>query len=155
MRTVWSTSPRDNPHWTHVCISALVVLGVVAMLNMFGAAPESMAMPTVQSHETVQSHGTVAGSHDSNLHVAAVAAVAAAAAVVPTPDGGMSMSDCCGLTALCLAMIAGISALLIARRPSGGRVMWQIPRPRAVTLGRAVTPFFSVSPLQRTAVLRL
>lgn len=141
-----------------VCLSALVVLGVVAMLNMLGATPESMTMPA--THQMTQTDG--AGHTQQPVHDTAAAPGAGShhlaahlPAGAPTPDGGMSMADCCGLTALCLALVAGIGALLSAHRPSAGRVVRQLPRPLTVALGRAVAPFLSVTPLQRTAVLRL
>ncbi len=70
---------------------------------------------------------------------------------------GMSMSECCGLLMLCIAIVMGIGALAMARMPRTGRarVLWQRPAPHTVTLGRALAPLFSSSPLQRTAVLRI
>lgn len=70
---------------------------------------------------------------------------------------GMSLSECCGLLSLCIAMIMGVGALALAllRRTGRGRVLWQVPPPHTFTLGRTLAPHYSMSPLQRTAVLRL
>lgn len=149
MRAAPLFSSRDTPHWSRVCVNALLVLGVVAMLNMLGANSESMA-PLGSSHDTSMSHAQtavpLADAEDSGRHLAPA---------MPIHDGGLSVADCCGLVMLCVAMIVGISAFVLSGRPSGGRLMWQMPRPHTFTLGRAVAPFFSISPLQRTAVLRL
>lgn len=140
---------RDTPHWSRVCVHALLVLGVVAMMNMLGANSESMGLDSSQE-SMVMTHSQVAAPlaevADSGHHAASAA---------PAPDGGTTLADCCGLVMLCVILVAGISAFVLAGRPSGGRMMWQVPRPHTFSLGRTAAPFFSTTPLQRTAALRL
>lgn len=150
VRTTQLIEPRDTPHWSRVCVSALLVLGVVAMANMLGANPDSMALSS--SHDTaLTQHGVAAAP----FHGTEDSAGLPAATVKPPLGSGESLSDCFGLVMLCMAMVIGISALLLSRRAPGGHVMWQLPRPHTIALGRAVAPFCSATPLQRTAVLRL
>lgn len=148
MNIARTTALRRPPHWLRVCLSAFLALGVAGMLNMFMPAPDATALES--THSTAISYGSlaepIATTGSSGHHLAPVA---------PTHDSGLSMSDCCGLVMLCMAMIVGIGAFVHARRTSGWRVMWQLPRPHTFSLGSAVAPFYSSTPLQRTAVLRL
>lgn len=129
----------------------LLVLAIAAMINSMVAnssapADTSSHTMTLMQPSTDMSPANMADSPEP-----------AAATVSPLPDTGMSMSDCCGLLTLCVAMILGIGALALARlrRTNLGRVLWRTPRPHTFSLGRQLAPVFSSSPLQRTAVLRL
>lgn len=149
MRAVSLSRPRDqSPHWLRVCVNALIMLGVVAMLNLVGATSEPIASGS--SHDVTMTHaqtpGALAEAPGRGHHPALV---------VPADDGGMSMEDCCGLVMLCIAMIAGMGAFAFLGRRSIGRMMWQVPRPHTFSLGQVVAPFHIATPLQRTAVLRL
>ena len=149
MRTPPLTKTRDTPHWFRVTVNALLMLGVVAMLNMLGATSESGTSDPAHGALLTQQHGqTVAPSvaTDSGDLLAPVSAV---------HEGGMSTAECCGLVMLCMALIVAITAFVLSRRPSGGGVMWQLQRSLSVTLGRAAAPMYRMTPLQRTAVLRL
>jgi hypothetical protein len=94
-------------------------------------------------------------SMTSGMHHTTQTVVSAAADDVPAmPDRSGVMDGCCGLAALCLAMIVGAGVVLWVARRRVERVLWQLPPPLElgiVDLTRSRDPR---SPRERTCVLR-
>jgi hypothetical protein len=142
---------RQAPVWARRWFSALLIVGIVAMFNSMVA--DSQAAGTASHSMTL----TPLSAHVPGTATSDVTETQASPAATSHVSSGWSMAECCGLLTLCIAMILGIGALALARshRTSLGRVLWQLPPPHTFSLGRALAPSFSLSPLQRTAVLRL
>ena len=139
---------RQMPHWGRVCLNSMLILGVFAMHHVLTGNDGAVAV----HHETTSMAAmaddirTTAGpSHTTTEHPQLLAAA---------DDSGMSMSDCGGIMMLCIAMIIGISAFILLRKAAHDRVLWQLPPPHSYALGSVLAPRQSLSPLQRTAVLR-
>jgi hypothetical protein len=148
-----STTPqRQSSQWSRTFFSVLLVLGIFATLNTI------VADPAPADHGSVVAMVDSGGSMDTPPADTAFGSTQIDQSTgTPGHGNGMSMSECCGLLMLCIAIAMGIGALTLARMPRTGRarVLWQRPAPHTVTLGRALAPLFSSSPLQRTAVLRI
>ncbi len=126
----------------------LVVLGLVAMHSLMTldeghAASHSSPAAQVGAMTTGDDgghgsagHGVVAGSGDEHG--------------APADDGG-----CGPLMAMCIAMFVAVAIGVFLIRARGlRRIIEQIPVPTMVTLGWERPAWQSLTPLQRTTVLR-
>ncbi len=127
----------------------LVVLGLVAMHSLMtmddghGAAHSSSISQSAGElapgdHQQHESAGLVMASGAGDEHGA------------PADDGG-----CGPLMAMCIAMLVAVAIGVVLLRARGlRRIIGQIPLPTMVTMGWERPPWESLTPLQRTTVLR-
>lgn len=136
------------PSWVRICLNSAVVIGIFAMHQMvIGPADASSghhALPAVSTH--------TAAAYTADLR--SVAHVVAAAPGNDGSDPHTPMSDCCGLLMLCLAMLAGVAALIFTRSRASVRVMWQLPPPTRGGVSLRLPPFNNLNPRQRSCILR-
>lgn len=76
------------------------------------------------------------------------------AAPVKHHGGTGAGDDCCGLLMLCLAMIAGVGALIVMWTRRTDRVLWQLPPPFSFRVPVRPNPLLHFTPLQRSCILR-
>jgi hypothetical protein len=127
-----------TPTWLRLCLNTCLILGILAMHHMLVADDPAHHVDTAMV--------TTAMQMDSPHSVVAFVAGDGHA------DG--SMSDCCGLMMLCLAMIIGASAFLVLRRRRSDRVLWQLPPPFRLGNSLRLPPLHALTPLQRSSILR-
>ena len=145
------TTLQQTPPWTRVWLSALLLLGV---LSMHGA---------IISDEggLIDHHGTTIAAVQSSVSAVVAAGEFAThfddlSALAPLQNGesDLSMSDCGGLSMLCLAMIVAGSAYIALRRSALNRISWQLAPNFGTTYARPSGPFEARSPRERSSVLR-
>jgi hypothetical protein len=126
------------PAWLRVCLNSCLILGIFAMHHVLVAEHPAHHVDSASMSMAVQvdvPHG-VAAFIEGDGH----------------PAG--TMSDCCGLMMLCLAMIVGASAFLVLRRRMRDRVLWQLPPPLRLGDALRLPPLHGLTPLQRSSILR-
>lgn len=132
-----AASLHTMPSWLRVCLNSCLILGIFAMHHVLVADHpahhgEAASVVAVMQADMPHSVGVVEGDGHT----------------------GGTMSDCCGLMMLCLAMLVGASAFLLVRRRSSGRVLWQLPLPFRLGGSLRLPPFHGLTPLQRSSILR-
>lgn len=147
MRATGLETSTPMPHWLRICVHSAVIVGIFAMHQMMVGqidSPVSHHVTTVApAHSSPAVDGHFEGSQPADP------------AVVHSDDDSQGvMSDCCGLMMLCLSMLAGVGAFIFIRRRSADRVMWQLPPPTTFGISLRLPPFQSLTPLQRTSILR-
>ena len=125
-----------------VCLG--LVFGIFAMHEMVTSTSEGDS----GHHATV----VTAAAHDMGS-AAATAMVQVGHNVAPN-HGENDLTGCCGLAMLCMAMLIGLGALLVLRSRGTNRVLWQLPPPARVGRSLRLAAFGSLTPLQRSSVLR-
>jgi hypothetical protein len=130
------TKLRQTPPWARVCLSSLLLLGVLTMHTAIVSDEDGL----------VDHHGSISAVESS------VSSVIAAGD--SNGESGLSMSDCAGLSMICLAMIVGASAYIVLRARAVDRVLWQLPPTVDTAFGRPSGPFEVLSPRERSSVLR-
>ena len=124
------------PPWARVWLSSLLLLGVLSMHTAIVSDEGGL----------VDHHGSISAVESS------VSSVIAAGD--SNGESGLSMSDCGGLSMLCLAMIVGASAYIVLRGRAAERILWQLPLIVGTASGRPSGPFEVLSPRERSSVLR-
>ena len=130
------TKLRQVPPWARVWLSSLLLLGILSMHSVI-----------------VSDEG---GLVDHHISIAIVESSVSSVSAAGGSDGesGLSMSDCGGISMLCLAMMVGASAYIVLRGRAVDRVLWQLPSQPGVAFGRPSGPFEALSPRERSSVLR-
>lgn len=138
MSPMHASAPLDPmPSWLRVCVNSCLILGILAMFHVLVDDPAHLPHDaTVSSVMQMDSPHSLAAGLDLDDH----------------PDG--ATSDCCGLMMLCLAMMIGASAVLVLRRRSSDRVLWERPPPFRLGTVLRLPPFQGLTPLQRSSILR-
>lgn len=140
---------HQMPPLVRLWLTTMLMLGILVMHGVVtsaddGAVAHHESMPTVQGSAAVMGHAA-----ESVSRVAGVAQVGELGGVL-----GTSLAHCGGLGALCLAMIIGLSAFVVLRRRTLDRVPWQLPPPMGTRRIPATAPFPSMSPRERSSILR-
>lgn len=130
------TKLRQMPPWARVWLSSLLLLGILSMHSAIVSDEGGL----------VDHHGSISVVESSVSSVLAVGD--------PNGESGLSMSDCGGISMLCLAMIVGASAYIVLRGRAVDRVLWQLPPTVDKAFGRPSGPFEVLSPRERSSVLR-
>ena len=131
----------------------LVVLGLVAMhslMTLDGGHATSHATSVAQAAApaTDDDHEGAGAGHGSAGHV--MTADAGGDHGAPAHDLG-----CGPLMAMCIAMLVAVAIAVFLIRARGlQRIIEQIPMPTTITLGWERPAWQSLTPLQRTTVLR-
>lgn len=154
--TIWVRffAAASSTKWLAL-LAPVLILGIIGMHSMLVGGPDSHgAEAGATSHAIVS---TSALSHDDQ--VTQVPTAGASTDITPAGDGDDhdpqgAMGDCSGLVAMCLALLASIAGLLIAKARGTGRVLWQLPPAPLTRIGGARRALESLSPLQRTTILR-
>lgn len=135
--------------WLLVALSAVLVVGVVAMHSL-------VLRPATVTPTAGADHSHAAATASSDMAVAQGVDHTGGAADLGGhgEHGGGLLEGCDGLLAMCLAMLVGLAAFLLLRERVLRRVLWQLPPPTAIRLGLVRVAHQSLSPLQRTTVLR-
>lgn len=135
--------------WLLVGLSALLVVGVVAMHSLVLRPAASMPSAGADhSHAAAMGGSTMTVAMDVG-HTGGDADLGGHG-----EHGGGLLEGCEGLVAICLALLVGFATLLLLRERVLRRVLWQLPPPTAICLGLVRVAHQSLSPLQRTTVLR-
>lgn len=129
---------RPKRRWLRVCLNSCLILGILAMLHILVADDSAHRMDTAAV--------TTAMQMDNPPSMVAL--------IGDDGHAGGDLSDCCGLMMLCVAMIVGASALLLLRRRSADRVLWQLPPPSRLGNSLRLPPIHGLTPLQRSSILR-
>lgn len=134
---------RGVPRVLRIVLCLGLVFGIFAMHEIF----------TGESATAVGHHMAV--SDASAPHVTDTLSAVAQRGDDTAPElGGNDLSGCCGIVVLCMAMLGGLGALLILRSRGHHRVLWELPRPIRTGRSLRVPQFSSLTPLQRSSVLR-
>ena len=126
------------------------------MHSLLTGVPESHGGHAGSTSDTAAS--TSITSHEEHP-AATTATVAMDSTHAPAGGGGEhepkdTMGDCGGLVAMCLALLVSFAGLLMARAKATDRVLWQLPPAALVRIGTVRRALETLSPLQRTAILR-
>ena len=137
---------EQMPLWSRLSLIALLFLSI---LSMHGATSGEQGGLT-DHHSSI----TIAQSAVSSVVAAGDSVTHLVGAPQPSGESGLSMSDCGGVSAVCLAMIVGASAYIVLRGRVVDRVLWQLPINSDMPFGRPGGPFEALSPRERSSVLR-
>lgn len=126
--------------WLRVLFVAALVLGLFAMHHVLTSQIDGMSA----DHAGAQ----MAASADAGMQMSAVSHDEGHG-----DDGAEGMPECGGLMLLCVAMIIGVGALIMLRLRTD-RVLWQLPPPTTIVHALRIPAFSSLTPLERSCVLR-
>lgn len=134
---------RRVPHVLRLVLCLGLAFGIFAMHEMLTGTDDSGSNHRAAAMVDTASHAMAA----------APSLVQLGDDMAPDP-GGSGLAGCCGIVMICVSMLVGLGALLILRARGTGRILWQLPPPHRAGLALRIPQFCSLTPLQRSSVLR-